>query len=153
MFSKGLKSLLSVFLFMELNSGVADDVLSLDDKKELAEITHLIKQKTSPKDKGSKSKLKDMTSSPIVNDKVIKLRLVKFFLKIIGKTPKVDQSIQDTAYLLTGFIFYEFDSDLDRILDDASTLELPASQIDGDQIKLFEKLKSDLENYVKKIEK
>jgi hypothetical protein len=51
---------------------------------------------------------------------------------------------------MTGFIFYDFDEQLDQILDDASMLELPASQVDGDQIKLFEKLKLDLEGYVKK---
>ncbi|MEK6919063.1 MAG: hypothetical protein AABW73_03410 [Nanoarchaeota archaeon] len=139
---------------MELNTGDVNDNLSLEDKKELFEINKLIKQKTSlGKDKGSRIKMKDRESTPVINDKIIKLRLGKFFLKIVSKTAKDEQSIQNTAYLLTGFSFYEFDEELDGIVDDAASLEMPAAEVEGDQIKLFEKLKIDLQNYIKKLEK
>jgi hypothetical protein len=134
---------------MQLNTGDADDYLSLDDKKELLLITKLIKDKTSSKDKAKvKKTAKDREVTPVVNDHIIKKRLVKFFLGIIDKTPSDIGSIQNTAYLMTGFVFYEFDSELDSILDKAGDLEV--SQGD-DAVKLLGVIKDDLSDYLKKL--
>ena len=132
---------------MELNSGDADDYLSVDDKKELFSITKIIKDKTRSKD-NSKKNMKDREVTPVINDVSIKRKLANFFLKIVSKTPKDDEKIQNTAYMMTGFVFYDFDNDLDAILDKAGDMEITGGQ---EAIKLLEVIKKDLENYVKKM--
>lgn len=132
---------------MELSGGDADDYLSLDDKKELLSITKLIRDKTGSGDKKKKN-AKDREVTPVINDSSIKKKLANFFIKIINKTPNEDEKIQNTAYMMTGFVFYDFDEQLDSILDKAGDLEITSGQ---EAKKLLLEIKSELEGYVKKI--
>jgi len=86
----------------------------------------------------------------IIKEKEIKQRLAKLCLKLVNETPLDYVSIQETSYILTGFIFYHFDDELDDIISNFGELELPKDLVDGDVFKRWEENKKLIENYLEK---
>lgn len=127
---------------MEINTGDADDFLTIEEKKELSVISGGLKGKA-----GMPEKNKPL----VINDWSAKKKLAEFLLKLAKKVLKGDDlRLQNTCYLIAGFMFYDFGDELDDVLGLAGVLELPRHHVDGNPEVLFDKLKNDLESYIKK---
>lgn len=80
-------------------------------------------------------------------DKVLKKRVARFFLKLVEETPNNEDSIQKTCYLIASFIQCDFGDDLDEAISIAGELELPAHHVEGNVFEMFKKLKRILQRY------
>jgi len=126
---------------MEKNIINVIDELTVEEKEEL-EVLH--KELSNIKDKGDNNVIQ-------VEDKSLKKRLAKFCLQLIDETPinqNDKRAIQETSYLISGFMQYQFGDKLDEVFGIAGELELPEHHVSGNVIKMFNKIKRILKKYL-----
>ena len=83
-----------------------------------------------------------------INDKKLKKRVAKFFLKLVSTTGDDEESIQKTAYIITGFVQYKFKDSLDKIISIAAELELPKNYVSGNAPEMFKNMEKLLKKYL-----
>ena len=84
----------------------------------------------------------------IIQDKKLKRRVAKLFLKLVNTTGNDEESIQKTAYIITGFIQYKFGDSLDEIISIAAELELPKNYVSGNFSGMFKNMEKMLKKYL-----
>jgi len=84
----------------------------------------------------------------IIQDKKLKRRVAKLFLKLVNTTGNDEESIQKTAYIITGFIQYKFGDSLDEIISIAAELELPKNYVSGNAPEMFKNMEKLLKKYL-----
>ena len=83
-----------------------------------------------------------------INNKKLKKRVAKFFLKLVSTTGDDEESIQKTAYIIIGFVQYKFNDSLDKIISIAAELELPKNYVSGNAPEMFKNMEKLLKKYL-----
>ena len=90
----------------------------------------------------------DKEETIIIKDKKLKRRVAKLFLKLVNTTGNDEESIQKTAYIITGFIQYKFGDSLDDVTSIAGELELPKNYVSGNFSEMFKNMGKMLKKYL-----
>lgn len=83
-----------------------------------------------------------------IKNKKLKKRVAKYFLKLINNTVSHEKFIQNTSFIIAGFIQYNYGDDLDNVVSIAAELELPKHHVSGDIFKMFKRMKLKLNKYL-----
>ena len=91
---------------------------------------------------------KDENNNIVVKDKKLKKKIAKFLLKLVDETGNHEKLIQETSYIIAGFMQFIFNDDLDKVTDIAGELELPKEHVSGDVFKMFKRMRNIIDKYL-----
>ncbi len=84
-----------------------------------------------------------------VTEDRLKKRIAKYSLEILDRTPREESSIMNVSHIVSdNFIWFNFEDELDEIMETLGELELPATQVSGDSFVMFEEVIENLRKYL-----
>ena len=84
-----------------------------------------------------------------VTDRNLKLKIAKYVLEVMDRTPRERDMIVNVADMITNnFIWFNFEDELNEVFEDLEELELPEDEVEGNSIDIFEELIERLKKYL-----